>query len=122
MKKWMLVFTAVVALTGGTLMAATIANLKGQSCGSDTGVWHFVNNQVPAGSPVGTINATWSSGDSCTTAASHVTGSTQHFYCTASGTLESASTNLGGKLVLSDYTCTDVKNPPPCDPKTQVCK
>jgi hypothetical protein len=122
MKKWMLVFTAVVALAGGTLMAATIGNLNGQSCGDFTGTWHFVNNQVPAGSDAGQLTATFSSGDSCTVSASKVNGSTQHFNCIASGTLLSASTNLGGKLVLSDYTC-ETKEPPKCDPKTDPnCK
>ena len=114
MKKWMLVLTAVVAVSGGTLMAATLGNLNGQTCGADTGTWHFVNNQVPAGSPIGTLSASWDSGNTCTVSASKVNGSTQHFYCTASGALLGASTNLGGKLVLSDYTCQEVK----CDPKT----
>ena len=121
MKKWMLVLTAVVALSGGSLMAVSIGNLSGQSCGDFSGNWHFVNNQVPAGSGVGTLTATWSSGDTCTVLASKVNGSTQHFNCTASGTLTSASTNLGGKLVLSDFSC-ETKEPPKCDPKTEICK
>lgn len=122
MKKWMLVLTAVVAISGASLMAATISNINGQSCGDFSGTWHFVNNQVPAGSGVGTLTATWSSGDSCTVSASKVNGSTQHFNCTASGTLVSASTNLGGRLVLSDFSC-ETKEPPKCDPKTDpTCK
>jgi hypothetical protein len=120
MKKLMLVLTAVVALGGGTLMAATIKNLSGQSCGADSGTWHFVNNQT-GGAAAGTLTATWSSGDSCSVGASKVLGSTQHFYCTGSGTLTSASTNLPGNLVLSDFSC-ETKEPPPCDPKTQTCK
>lgn len=118
MRKAMLVLLAVVALAGGTLMAATISNLNGQSCGDFTGQWHFVNNQVPSGSPAGQLTATWSSGDSCTTSPSAISGNgqTQHFICNASGTLVSASTNLGGKLVLSDFSCQS-KEPPPCDPK-----
>jgi hypothetical protein len=122
MRKGIMVFLAVAALGGATLMAATLGNLSGQSCGDFTGTWHFVNNQVPAGSGTGTLSATWSSGDSCSVSASKVNGSTQHFYCTASGTLTGASTNLGGKLVLSDFSC-DTKEPPPCDPKNDPnCK
>jgi hypothetical protein len=121
MRKWTMVFLAVVALGGGTLMAASIGNLSGQSCGDFTGTWHFVNNQT-GGAGAGTLTATWSSGDTCTVTASKVLGSTQHFYCTASGALTSAVTNLPGKLLLSDFSC-DTKQPPPCDPKTDpTCK
>jgi hypothetical protein len=49
-----------------------------------------------------------------------VLGNTQHFDCIASGSLVSASTNLPGRLVLSDFSC-EVKTPPPCDPKKEVC-
>jgi hypothetical protein len=114
MKKWMLVFTAVVALAGGTLMAAGIGNLSGQSCGADIGTWHFIHNQT-GGAAQGTLTATWSSGDTCTVGAYKVLASTQHYLCTASGELTNASDNIAaGKLVLSDFSCQDVK----CDPKT----
>lgn len=69
----------------------------------------------------GTLTATWDSGDTCTVTASKVLSSTQHFFCTASGALTGVSTNLPGKLVLSDFSC-ETKEPPKCDPKTQVCK
>ena len=120
MRKWTMVLLAVVTLAGGTLMAATITNLSGQSCGGFSGTWHFVNNQT-GGAPAGTLTASWSSGDSCTVGPSKVTASTQHFYCTASGTLLSASTNLPGRLQLSDFSC-ETKQPPPCNPKTEICK
>lgn len=113
MRKWILTLAAVVALGGGTLMAATLGNLSGQSCGDFSGTWHFVNNQT-GGAPQGTLDADWSTGEHCHVLASKVLGSTQHFYCTASGTLTGASTNLPGKLVLSDFSCGDTK----CDPKT----
>jgi len=106
-----------LALGCGAAYAVDIGNLSGQSCGSDSGTWHFVNNQTGT-TTVGVLTATWSSGDTCTVSASKVTpNGTQHFYCTATGTLLSASTNLGGKLVLSDYSCETVK----CDPKVEVC-
>jgi len=119
MRKAMMVLLAVVALSGASLMAVSIGNLNGQSCGDFIGAWHFVNNQVPAGSGNGTLTATWSSGDTCTVGPSKVNGSTQHFNCIASGTLLSASTDLGGKLVLSDFSCQTKE----CDPKTDPdCK
>jgi hypothetical protein len=111
----------VLCASAGIVSAADLANLSGQSCGTLTGTWHFVNNQIPAGSPVGTLYATWNSGSiQCTTTASAVNKNTQHFYCTAAGTLDGASTNLGGRLLLSDFTCESV---PKCDPKTDpTCK
>ena len=122
MRKTMLALLAIVALAGASLMAADIGNLSGQSCGDFSGTWHFVNNQVPAGSGQGTLTAEWSSGDTCSVGPSKVNASTQHFNCIASGTLLSASTNLGGKLVLSDFSC-ETKEPPKCDPKNDPnCK
>ncbi len=112
--------TAVVAMAmtmSGAAMAADLSNLSGQSCGALTGTWHFVNVQVPAGSGTGTLTAYWTSG-SCTVAASSVNKSMQHFYCTASGDLLSASTNLGGRLQLSDFSC---ETKCVIDPKTKEC-
>lgn len=121
MKKFLrFVPIAVLLASAASLVSgATITNLSGQSCGTDTGTWHFVNNQT-GGAAQGSLSATWSSGNTCTVSASKVLGSSQHFYCTASGTLLGASTNLPGKLVLSDFSC-DTVTPPPCDPKTQTC-
>jgi len=122
MKKTIL-FAALALCLSGTASAATLTNLSGQSCGAFSGTWHFVNNQVPSGSGSGTLSASWSSGDSCTVGPSKVNASTQHFYCTGAGTLLGASTNLGGRLQLSDFSCSTVKPPPPCDPKTDPnCK
>jgi hypothetical protein len=112
----------LLAATAVPAQAATLGNLSGQSCGDFSGTWHFVNNQT-GGAPAGSLSASWSSGDTCTVSASKVLSSTQHFYCIGSGTLLGASTNLPGKLVLSDFSCdTKTPPPPPCDPKTQICK
>ena len=108
-----------LGLASGVTLSADIGNLSGQSCGGDIGSWHFVNNQTGGAGP-GTLTAAWSSGDTCTVSPSAINKSTQHFNCTASGQLLNASTNLPGKLVLSDFTCTEVKEPP-CDPKKEVC-
>jgi hypothetical protein len=118
-RNWLIAAATGMALVAGAAYAVEIGNLSGQSCGALTGTWHFVNNQT-GGAPAGTLTATWSSGDSCTVGASAVNAKTQHFYCTASGTLLTASTNLPGKLVLSDFSCET--KPPPCDPKTEICK
>lgn len=114
-----------LVLVAGTAPAhaATIENVSGQSCGDFIGSWHFVNNQT-GGAAAGQLTATWSSGDTCTIGPSKVLNNTQHFDCNASGTLLTASTNLPGRLVLSDFSC-ETKTPPPpppCDPKKQICK
>ena len=122
MKKWFKVSALGVAVgvVSVAAWAASIENLSGQSCGEFTGVWHFINNQVPAGSPKGTITATFSGGNMCVVDSYQVNKSTQHFSCTGAGTLLTATTNLGGRLVLSDFSC-GTKEPPPCDPKVEVC-
>jgi len=108
----------VLAVSSSPVLAANISNISGQSCGDFSGTWHFVNNKT-GGAPAGTLTATWSSGDTCSTGPSKVLASTQHFYCDASGALTSASTNLPGRLVLSDFSC-DVKTCVP-DPKGEIC-
>ena len=122
-RRWLGIIALTMCTAAGTALAADINNLSGQSCGTDIGEWHFVNNRIPLGSGAGTLMATWSSGDSCTVSPSQINRRNQHFNCIASGTLLSASTNLPGRLVLSDFSCEDVKEPPPpppppCDPKT----
>jgi hypothetical protein len=120
MRKWTTVLLAAVALAGATLMAATLNPSQiGSSCPAGTiGTYHFVNNQT-GGASAGTLNATWDSGDSCTTGPYSVLSNTQHFTCTAEGALTAASTDLPGKLVLSDWTCSDQK----CVPtKENPCK
>ena len=117
---WLTPVALALGVYAGTTLAVELSNLSGQSCGASTGTWHFVNNQT-GGAAAGTLNATWSSGNSCSVSASSVLQNTQHFYCTGAGTLLGASTNLPGRLVLSDFAC-GVKEPPVCDPKVEVCK
>lgn len=118
-RNWMAATAIALGVSGGAALAADLSNGSGQSCGDFVGTWHFVNNQT-GGAGAGLLSALFSSG-TCTVGATAVNKSTQHFYCTASGTLLGASTNLPGKLVLSDFSCADVKEPP-CDPKKEVCK
>ncbi len=104
---WLMAMAIALGVSG-TAAAVSISNVSGQSCGAATGTWHFVNNQTGGAGP-GSLSASWSSGNTCSTSPSKVNQSTQHFYCTASGTLLGASTNLPGRLVLSDFTCGDIK-------------
>lgn len=116
--RYWLAAAAVAAGIAGTVYAATLSNLNGQSCGESVGTWHFVNNQTN-GAGAGQLSATFSSGDSCTVSPSSVLNNTQHFHCTGAGALLGATTNLPGRLVLSDFTCG---TPPTCNPKYEVCK
>lgn len=118
--KMRILLAAIVLGIVGTSSAAQLSNAQGQSCGSADGVWHFVNNQTGGATAPGTLTAQWSSGDTCVVPASKVNQNTQHFYCTASGTLLGGSTTLPGRLVLSDFTCG--VEPPECDPKTEKCE
>ena len=108
---------AVVGITVSMAAAATLANGSGQSCGSSVGTWHFVNNQT-GGAAAGTLTATFSNPNSVQGPVGpiSVSQSNQQFIVTASGTLVTASTNLPGKLVLSDFTCDDHHAPPPPPP------
>lgn len=115
MKTRILLAVAVLGIAG-TASAVQISNLNGQTCGAQTGLWHFVNNQTGLGAPTGTITATFSGSAACITSATAVNQRTQHFYCVGTGALLSAQTDLQGRLVLSDYTC-GITPPPPCDPK-----
>src|SRR5687767_12951586 len=110
MRKMMFAVAAFALALGvsGTALAVDISNATGQSCGADSGTWHFVNNQT-GGASAGQLTATWDSGDSCTVTASKVNQSSQHFYCTATGELLTASTNLNGRLVLSHFDCDTKK-------------
>ena len=115
-KMFMLLGLAVV-FSSSSALAADLGNLSGQSCGTADGTWHFVNNQT-GGAAAGTLTANFSSGQ-CVVGASAVNKSMQHFYCIASGALQGASTNLPGKLVLSDFSCETSKCVP--DPKGEIC-
>ena len=105
-----LVLGAAVALVtiSSPAVAATLSNGSGQSCGDAIGVWHFVNNQT-GGAAAGTLTASFSDGTSWTVGPTAVNKSAQHFYVESAGTLLTASTNLPGRLVLSDFSCDDVK-------------
>ena len=107
-KYWVLTTTAALVMVSSPAVAATLSNANGQSCGDDMGVWHFVNNQT-GGAAAGTLSATFTDGTVWNIGPSKVLANTQRFYVESTGTLVSAETNLPGRLVLSDFTCEDVK-------------
>jgi hypothetical protein len=129
LKKSLAVTALGLALVGSNAYTADLSNGNEQSCTGD-GEWHFVNNQT-GGAAAGFLNVSFSSGDQGPIGPSTVNRNNQHFYVytTGAATLWSASTNLPGRLVLSDFSC-DTKEPPcekdceppPCDPKDPKCE
>jgi len=101
------VATATLVGISSPAIAAELSNLNGQTCGDGVGTWHFVNNQTGGTQTPGTLMASFSDGTNAVVTASKILGNTQHFIVTAGGDLLSASTNLNGRLVLSDFTCED---------------
>jgi hypothetical protein len=79
----------------------------GSGCPSgDVGTYHFVNNQVtPDFAPGGLLTVTFTGHAPVTVAPTMVLKSVQQFFVTSTGSIVSASTNLPGKLVLSDFSC-----------------
>ena len=106
MKKanWIIALLPALVLSGAAAFAAPLSNYSGQSCGDLEGTWHFVNNQVSRDSGPGTLTADFSSG-TVVVGPSSINNTTQHFHVIASGDLINASTDLDGKLVLSDFSC-----------------
>ncbi|TDD98945.1 hypothetical protein [Jiangella asiatica] len=91
------------------VVAADLSNGSGQSCPEGSvGTYHFVNNQT-GGASAGTLTATFSDGTVWVVGPSAVNRNTQHFLVESEGALVSASTDLAGRLVLSDFSCGDVK-------------
>jgi hypothetical protein len=80
---------------------------------------HFVNPQTGGEQTPGTIQVWYSGGGPIVDTATKVNNKMQHFEVTIpeGTTLVNASTNLDGKLVLSDYSCDTGKKDDPKDPK-----
>src|SRR6266487_6290324 len=111
MKKVIAALVAMMALVAvtvavGLAQAADLQNnFVGTNCGGLSGVYHFVNNQTGGGSA--NLVTTWSTAPTTvTTAPSLVNNSVNQYYVTHDGTLLSAHTSLGGKIVISDLTCS----------------
>lgn len=121
MKRLTTVIAVVAALTAAMAapaIAADLSNGDGQTC-EGPGIWHFVNNQTGRGAPAGELTAVFDDGEggtiTVTVGASDVNRNMQHFYVETDGdaTLVSASTDLPGKLVLSDFDCDGGKKEEP---------
>ena len=123
-RKFVMLLGLVFAVSASPVLAANIENLSGQSCGASEGEWHFIQNNIPAGVGLGTLNAEFSGEPQFCQDLGNYPGkgnnkSMQHFYCLGhSGTLVAASTNIPGNLRFSHVSCEDTK----CDPKTQACE
>lgn len=109
-KYWVAGAVTVLVGISSPAIAAELENGSGQTCAPGAaGTWHFVNNQTD-GAAAGVLNATFSDGTVYVgVAPTAVNKNVQHFNVSAGGTLVSASTNLPGRLVLSDFDCDDVK-------------
>jgi|ERR687898_31746 hypothetical protein len=105
-KYWVVGATMALVTISSPAVAATLSNGSGQSCGDAIGVWHFVNNQT-GGAAAGTLTATFSDGSVWTVNPTAINQNVQHFYVESAGTLVSATSTLGGRLVLSDFSCED---------------
>jgi hypothetical protein len=73
------------------------------------GTFHFVNNQTGGEQSQGTLTAVIG-GTQYVVGAYKINQNVQHFLVEdAEGTIESASTDLDGRLVLSDFSCEEKK-------------
>jgi len=113
-KKLVLGVAIALDLATGIAQAAVMTGNGLNSSCETAGDWHFVNNQT-GGAAGGTLTATIG-GVVYTASAVQVNGNSQQFWIyDAPGQLTAASTNVPGRLVLSDLLCTDDKKDP--DPK-----
>src|SRR4051812_30438318 len=110
MRRYVILAAAVVALA---IPAAALAlvNLQPSQVGTTCafgGTWHFVANHTDGATSPGTLTADFSGGQVIATA-DHISGGTQQWTTTGLGTLNGATSTVGGKLVLSDFTCSAKK-------------
>jgi hypothetical protein len=118
-KYWVAVIATVIGAAGTIVLAADLnPSQVGAACGvGETGTWHFVNNQT-RGAAAGTLTATFTDAGVVVEGATTVNRNNQHFFVVGpAGPLLGASTDLQGRLVLSDLDCEDKKPPPPPPPK-----
>lgn len=114
MKKRATLLTVVFAVAGviGMALPAAAATLhpphEGTICYGTVCDWHFVNNQTGGDSDL-TLNATVTNATTVTVLDTKVNRNVVHWWVRTTGTrpqtLETASTNNAGRLVLSDYAC-----------------
>jgi hypothetical protein len=116
---------ATIAI-GGMFVGMTAANAIPQSnpsfptvsCG---GTWHWVHNQLPAGTTGGTLTATFAKAGTVTiTGVLKPGGATVHYttvLATGDHLVSASDTITGGKLLLSNFpTCTSPSGLPSGQP------
>lgn len=85
---------------------------QGTECPPGTvGTWHLVANQT-RGDRTPSVFTLMTDAGTHSYAADKITGGSQHLTVTDGRVLLNAYTTVGAKLVLSDHTCTEVKEPP----------
>jgi hypothetical protein len=111
------VVTAIVLVASsvaGNAIPQTNPSFPTVACG---GEWHWVHNQLPAGTTGGTLTATFeNAGTVQITGVLNPAGTTLHYRVTlAEGdTLISASDDVsGGRLLLSNFPTCETTSPPP---------
>jgi hypothetical protein len=109
-RKFLIIAAVIAALAiPVAALAADLHNGQGSSCpAGSVGTYHFVNNHLPSGTAPGTLTADFSDG-TVIAGPSKVLNHVQQFDVESTGTLNDASTDLPGMLVLSDFYCTPVK-------------
>jgi hypothetical protein len=110
LRKFVIAAALIVALAiPVAAIAANLHNGQGSTCGDGfVGSFHFVNNQTGKNAPAGTLTVIFTDGTQIV-APDKINQSVQQWDVQSNGTLEDASTNLPGNLVLSDFSCTPVK-------------
>jgi len=116
-RKMLMLLGLALAVSSSPVLAASLENAQGQSCGDFTGTWHFVNNQN--GGTVTPLDACFSSGCVSGVQASSNNKSVAHYFVIATGTIISASNSSPGKIVLSDFSCESKTCVP--DSKVEIC-
>jgi hypothetical protein len=116
-------FSVVTAATSVPLHQAHVGTVA--DCGANGILWHFVLNQLDAGTASGTVTATFASAGAKSDAGEPVgNGKVQHFWIAtgSADTLLGASASVADqsgspKLVLSHWECGDAApNTPPSNP------
>jgi hypothetical protein len=102
-------FVAVGVVVGLMVpAAASSADLEkglGSGCpAGQQGTFAFTVNQVES-TQLGTVTASFSSGETWTVGPTNVTKKTREYFVNAYGNLVSASSSLDGKLVLNRFWC-----------------
>jgi len=110
LRKLVIVAALIVALAVPVAaIAATLQNGQNSTCGDGfVGSFHFVNNQTGKNAPPATLTVIFTDGTQMV-APDKVNQSVQQWDVQSEGTLITASTNLPGNLVLSDFSCTPIK-------------